>query len=267
MKHLRIVLSLLLALVLTAGMLAGCKNDPATENTTGQPDDTEAQISRQPVGSFVVNCGAILELVYNEDGLIIDATGKNSDGNAILDNDPAIFGVSCADAVVELVPHFATLKLSNNSSSAMLLKSAPGSKEPSETFLTDMVAAVQNAANALTLDLHIFALNAKDLNANGEMTATQAKDLLLTVLSIGEDDYLSLNVTNQPVLGSYAFQIAQKNVTEDYLVNALTGDIMEGSVDSSFFDGGEENLDVEIELPTEDQDLDIEIDFTDDAAE
>ena len=184
-----------------------------------------------------------------------------------MDNDPAIFGVNCADAVVVLVPHFAALKLSNNSSPALLLKSTPGSKEPSENFLTDMTDAVQAAANALSLDLHIIALNIKDLNANSEMTASQAKDLLFTVLSIGEGDYISLNATTQPVQGSYAFQIVQKNVTEDYLVNALTGDIMEGSVDNSFFDGGEEDLDMEIELPVEDQEPEVEIENENDVTE
>ena len=271
MKYFRITLSLLLVTILMAGMFTGCKNDPESTDTTALPDNTEPQISRDPVGSFVINGGAILELFYNAEGLIVDVASKNSAGTTILDTDPQIFGVGCNEAVLELLPHLNALDHLKNNNYAVLLKSTPGSKEPSETFLTDIEKALQQAATAQELTLKIFALNAKDLNADGEMTASQAKDFLLTVLSLTGDDFDSLDATNQTVQGSYAFQIVVKDLTEGYLVNALTGDIMEGSVDDSFFDNAD--IDHESELPEEtqgdeteptgeSQGFDIEIDLT-----
>lgn len=262
MKHLRIALSLLLVVLFTAGMFTGCKNAPDTTDTTAsQPDNTENQILRDPVGSFIVNAGAILELVYNADGLIVDAVSKNAAATTILDNEPQIFGVSSTDAVLELLPHFAALENLEKNGYAVLLKTVPGSKEPSEDFLTDIAAKLQEAAEGQKLNLHIFAINGKDLNTNGELTAAQAQAFLLKVLSITEDINYSLTATNQTVQGNYAFQVSIRNVTSDYLVNALTGDIMEGAVDSSFFDGFEDTLDDESELPEETQDADVEIEL------
>lgn len=260
MKNFRTVLSCLLVMLLTAGMFTGCKNDPDVANTTdAQSESTENEISREPVGSFIVNAGAILELFYNADGLIVDATSKNAAATTILDADPDIFGLSCTDAVLVLLPHFTALENLQNNGYAVLLKSTPGSKEPDEAFLTDVAAALQDTASSQELTLHIFAFNAKDLNTDGEMTAAQAQSFLLKVLSLTEDIDYSLNATNHTIQGSYAFQVSLNNVTEDYLVNALTGDVMEGSVDSSFFDN--DILDAEAELPEETQADDIEIEL------
>lgn len=247
MKHLRIALSVLMVALLMAGMFTGCKNDTATPDASTSADNTESNISRNPVGSFVINGGAIIELSYNAEGLVVDAVGKNSAGITIMDAEPQIFGISCKDAVVTLLPHLNAVNNLQENNYAVLLKSTPDSKEPSETFMTEIGEALEQAASNQGLSLKVFALSCSDLNAHGEITPTQARNFLLAVLAYTEDSFDSLIATAYPVDGSYAFQIITKHLQEDYLVNALNGDIMEGSVDESFFDISD--TDIEIELP------------------
>ena len=251
MKHWRIALSVLLVAILMAGMFTGCKNDTVTPDASTSADNTEPNISRTPVGSFVINGGAIIELSYNAEGLVVDAVGKNSAGITIMDAEPQLFGISCQDAVVTLLPHLNALKNLQENNYAVLLKSTPDSNEPSETFMTELSDALAQAATNQGLTLQIFALNCKDLNIHGEMTSTQARNFLLAVLAYGEDDFESLIATSYSVQGSYAFQITTKHLTEDYLVNALNGDVMEGSVDESFFDSNDEDIDIELPEDTQ----------------
>lgn len=246
MKRMRALLSFLLVTLLMVGMFAGCNKAPNAGNDATTPaDNTENKLSMDPVGSFVVNAGAILELFYNADGLIIDAVGKNSDGINILDTDPQLLGIPCTDAIAALLPHFMAMNTLEKNNNAVLIKSAPSSNETSETFMEDLTAALEDAAKEKSLTLEIFAVSANDLNAIGEMTVQHAKNFLFAVLGIQADDNYALMSTNQTVQGSYAFQITLKNITENYQVNALTGDIMDSDVDDSFFDGATDDIDPE----------------------
>lgn len=249
MKRMRALLSFLMVTLLMVGMFAGCSKAPSAGNNATTPtDNTEATISQDPVGSLMVNAGAIVELFYNAEGLIVDAEGKNSEGINIMDNDPQLLGVTCADAMAELLPHFMAVKGLEKNNNAVLLKSTPGSDENSETFMADITAALEKAAQEKSLALQIFAVSAGDLNANGEMTVQQAKEFLFAVLNIKNSDDYSLISTSQTIQGSYAFQITLPNVTENYQVNAMNGDIMDSDVDDSFFDGNTEDFEEE-ELP------------------
>ena len=141
-------LALSTALVFSVSLLAGCSAQPVAGK---QLDTVETQYQAGGVLTLTVN--PELEVYYDGSGKVLDVKARNDDGDAILTEYDGYQGKDTRQVVVELVNaigqagYFAEEVESETGTEGrrITIEVEPGSSLPSETFLTELLADVQQA--------------------------------------------------------------------------------------------------------------------------
>jgi len=222
MKNTKKVLALILGCAMLLGILAGCgdKNNGNDETVPGNNNYDIAEIS----GSILLNANACVEIAFDDEGNVLNLQEVDHDGHELLADYSGYLNTPCADVVKELVAISSNLELLSDEHNHIVIKQLPKSELPSETFLTDLAAAAKDSAE---ISVTVSVVTAEEVDAEGNILAKRAYDLLQTALNV---DHFELIESNEELTdGVYAFNVVAGALEGVYLVEAATGYVYEGS--------------------------------------
>ena len=220
MKITKKLIALVLGAVMLLGLLAGCGETAST------PKETQPAGPSVPVltGMVVLSANASFKISYDQDGMVMELSGANEDGEAIVAEYKDFTGKSCSTVAKELIAATAEATLLREAKN-IIVKIAVGSQLPSETFLESVANEVSTAAteNASTAQVVTIGLDA--LDADGYINAETVQTLLQNELGVEKFD--SYTCDSAPRNGSYTAYITAGEVSGAYMIDAVTGLIVE----------------------------------------
>lgn len=225
MKNTQKYLALVLGFVMLFSLLAGCG---ASNDTPTVPDSNNYDVP-EIAGTILLNANACVEISFDKDGKVLNVQEADHDGHELLADFSGYLGVPCAEVVKELVTASCNLELLNNEHNHIVIKEKPGSTLPGETFLTDLATAAEEVA-----DISVFTsvITVQEQDAEGNILAKKAYDVLQNALNI---DKFNLVESNEELTdGVYTFHVETNSITGVYLVEAATGYVYEGSLETEY---------------------------------
>ena len=217
MKSTKKLLALVLDAVMLLGMLSGCGNTDAKPTTNNSP------LVPTLYGMLVLSAEASFKISYDQDGMVMELTGGNEDGTAILETYDAT-GKSCATVVKELLDATAETTMLRDAHN-VVLKLAVGSQLPSDTFLDSLAKEASDAVAANSSAAKVFTIGLDGLDADGYITLENAQALLLNQLGLEKFD--SVNGDPSPRNGCYTLTVTYGDEEGYYTIDAVTGLISE----------------------------------------
>lgn len=243
----------ILSIVICAAMilcLVACGNASAGKATLPQIDDAEA------AGVLFVSIGAEFKVIYDEDGLVMAVESTEDAFDEISDTYSDAVGSPCDTVVSQLIKR--TIEAEKHGATrVVVLKQAPGSKNPSANFLED----TRVDAAAVT-DFEIVLISAKELTAEGYITPESAKDILTRQLKLVD---VTVNCSEVEE-ATYTLTFESEGAEREYKMDAATGtvilditavdpfEIPEGGVDE-FGNPVAGEPEVDLEFPEEEIDI------------
>lgn len=244
MKKMKKYLALFLGCAMLLSLLAGCNKSQKDETVPSNKNYDVPEIT----GTILLNANACVEISFDKDGKVLNVQEVDHDGHELLADLSGYLGTPCTEVVKELVTASCDLELLSNEHNHIVIKEKPGSTLPGETFLADLAAAAEEAA-----DIYVTTtvITAAEQDADGNILAKKAYDVLQDALNI---DKFSLVESNEELAdGVYTFNVVADTLEGIYLVEAATGYVYEGSfetVDPEIEETEAHNEEVEI-TPTE----------------
>ena len=223
-------LAIVMSAVMLLGLFAGCgKTEPTPTEPTGENLSTPVS-----AGLLVLNAAAALNISYDADGLVLSVEGIDDNGSALASEYTDYLGKSCSDAVCDLIAasvHSAFLTPEEN---YVMIKQAIGSTLPGATFLETIQKDAEAVLDTLGSTAMLVLLTEENLDENGYINLDAAKELVLAHLSVESFDVL--DGSPSPINGQYSFRVTVGEVTEDLIVDAVSGDVYEGTLDEATFE-------------------------------
>ena len=229
-KYIIKILALVMCSVLLLGVFAGCNKDSSTNTPTPNNGYTAAEVH----GTILLNVNACVNISFDKEGHVVNIQEVDQDGHEILADYAGYLGSSCAEVIKELVEISYNLELLNSEFNHIVIKQLPGAKLPSETFLNDLATAAKEAAE---IAVSVTVITEAELDAEGNISAKKAYELLENALNV---ENFELIVSNEEIVeGVYAFQVEAGTMIGDYLVDAATGYVYEGTIEGALPEGEE----------------------------
>lgn len=223
-------LAIVMSAVMLLGLFAGCgKTEPTPTDPTGENLSTPVS-----AGLLVLNAAAALNISYDADGLVLSVEGIDDNGSTLASEYTDYLGKSCSDAVCDLIAasvHSAFLTPEEN---YVMIKQAVGSTLPGATFLETVQKDAEAVLDTLGSTAMLVLLTEENLDENGYINLDAAKELVLAHLSVESFDVL--DGSPSPINGQYSFRVTVGEVTEDLIVDAVSGDVYEGTLDEATFE-------------------------------
>lgn len=223
-------LAIVMSAVMLLGLFAGCgKTEPTPTDPTGENLSTPVS-----AGLLVLNAAAALNISYDADGLVLSVEGIDDNGSTLASEYTDYLGKSCSDAVCDLIAasvHSAFLTPEEN---YVMIKQAVGSTLPGATFLETIQKDAEAVLDTLGSTAMLVLLTEENLDENGYINLDAAKELVLAHLSVESFDVL--DGSPSPINGQYSFRVTVGEVTEDLIVDAVSGDVYEGTLDEATFE-------------------------------
>lgn len=245
MKHtnLRKLFAVLMSAVMLLGLLAGCNNAGNAGTTAATEDTTMAN----PIasGMLVVNANASVNVSYDNNGLVLELEGIDDNGKELVSEYQDYLGESCSTVVCTLIKNSSAVGYLTESNYVMI-KQAVGSQLPGTNFMEELTTDAKAALEAVKSSALLLVFAEKDLDENGYINLESAKALTLASLKL--DNFDSFNGTTAPVNGVYSFHVTAGTLEEDLLVDAVTGSVYTGILNTNDEDV---NLDGDDEIGTE----------------
>ena len=237
-------IAIMLSAVMMLGILAGCGvAEPAPTAAAGDGVSTP-----MAAGLLVLNAAAAINISYDADGLVLNVEGIDDNGSTLASDYTDYLGKTCSDAICDLIAasiHSAFLTPEEN---YVMIKPAMGSTLPGATFLetiqVDTEAALASAGSTAVLVM----LTEENLDSDGYINLETAKQLMLAHLA--RDSFDTLDGTPTPVNGQYSFRVTIGDVTEDLVVDAISGDVYEGTLEEATFEDDMQDDAIDIVEPT-----------------
>lgn len=234
-------IAILMSVLMLLGILAGCgETKPATAT-----EGTQAPISNpMSAGLLVLNAAAAINISYDADGLVLGIEGIDDNGSTLVSEYTDYLGKSCSDAICDLIAasiHSAFLTPEEN---YVMIKQAVGSTLPGATFLETIQLDAENALSAAGSTAKLVVLTEENLDENGYIDLESAKTLTLAYLAL--DNFDVLDGAPSPVNGLYNFRVTFGDATEDLVIDAVSGDVYQGTLEDTTFE--DDNLDDSIEI-------------------
>lgn len=238
------ILAILMSAVLLLGLLAGCgtKTPDATEDT--QPVATPVA-----AGMLVLNVNGALNISYDSDGLVLNVEGADENGSAIAGEYTDYLGKSCSDVVCDLIANSKLAGFLINESHYAVIKLAVGSALPGATFLETITMNAEAAIANAELTAQLIVLTEENLDEDGYIDLESAKKLL--VASQGLESFDTLDGTVTPINGMYGFSMTAGSLDADFIVDAVTGVVVEGQLEGHDYDDDLIEDDTELLEPTD----------------
>lgn len=190
-------------------LMAGCGNNSKPSETT--EDTTPAT----PAGTLYVTLNNTLELVYDQDGNILELKGTDADSNAIAADLQMHLGRGCVHAVRGFMRYVSDRKIIGDAKS-MTVRVGFGDPLPTADFLDTITVDTQMLADEEGTGVQIHKISADKLDSAGLILPEVAKILAARRLSTTAE---TLTGEDTVVDGQYTYSFAGKTCT----VNATTG--------------------------------------------
>ena len=147
MKKRRTIIAIVLALVLSLGLLAGC----SSQNTAAVTDSLSAETETAAGGVLVVKVNPEIAVSYDETGAVTGVSARNEDARAIIESCGDLAGLQTREAVTKLVTAIGTAgyfaEEIEGGARQITIEIEPGSQLPSDVFLDEIVGDVRNCVN------------------------------------------------------------------------------------------------------------------------
>ena len=234
------LLAVLLITALLISILPGCKNTESTETTNSAVVD-----ANDIAGSVLINAGAVVEIMYNSAGTVLQIEGIGKDGLTVAPSLQNCSGMSCANAAYEVIIKCADNKYLPTNAQTVLVKFVKDSVIPHDNFITDVASKAQEALP----NIPITQVRSEDLDSRGYIGADKIKDLL--ELYLASPVVPTFEGSLKPANGVYFLCANIDNTLSYYTVNAVTGEIADCSQADYEMDFYSIHIDEEEELPQE----------------
>ena len=210
--------------VLAAVLLTGCMN-PAGESLA----DT---------GILTLRVNPEIEIAYDQDGNVLELTGKNDDGANIVAAYTDYKGKSCDTVLRELVQrigeagYFAE-EIDGNGRN-IVIQIEPGSILPDQNFLNDMSATARDAVKGYQETSGVVTIDEKDYDSayakNGEaspyITEQKAREIALTQAGVDEAVFVEKEFDHDDGTPVFELEFVADGVEYSYDIHAATGEVL-----------------------------------------
>ena len=210
------LLVILLILMMVAS-LAACNTDSAPE-TTAAPTTAPTEKVSEPLGTLYLTFGAAIEMVYDQEGQVLELKGKNEAGNAIAAACQNQLGKECVFAARAILRYVADNQLIGDART-VAVRVGKGEELPDAEFLETIITDCQYLADEECTNLKMVKLHDERLTEDGELNLEAAKRLASYFLGAEEAD---ITGNNEPVDGVYNLNSGEKGCTIDAFTGLVT---------------------------------------------
>lgn len=236
-------LAALLATIMALCVLTGCTQKPA------QPTETQSVNNPLPVGMFVLTAGASVNVSYDADGLVVEISGNNDSGFALVESYTDYLGKSCADVAKELILAAVNGSHLTAHTKNIVLKQVNGVELPGTNFMQTIEDAVKAAAEEAKTTAVITLVDTEKMDEDGYINFETAQALLCNELGVEKlDAYYGLST---PTDGSYICTAEVGGDQTYHNIDAVTGLITEAT-EEELMGGEDEEITEEETEPVDD---------------
>ena len=239
--------ALVLTSVLSLSLLTACTQNAGTAAAPSLTPESPAN----SVGTVLLSVNPEIEMDYDNDGNVVALTGRNADGQAVLQGYSGYEGQACTAVVAQLVEKIdqggyfdATI---DGHEKNIVLKMARGSQTPDDDFLEDLAEAVRVVVKEDQIGSQTLALDDDDYDDvygdQGYINAAAAQSIISA--QMGRDDLQFVEKEYDLDDGDYEVEFVMDGVEYEYEVNAVTGKVTEMDVDVQNDDVNDRNDDAD----------------------
>ena len=239
--------ALVLTSVLSLSLLTACTQNAGTAAAPSLAPESPAN----SVGTVLLSVNPEIEMDYDDDGNVVALTGRNADGQAVLQGYSGYEGQACTAVVAQLVEKIdqggyfdATI---DGHEKNIVLKMARGSQTPDDDFLEDLAEAVRVVVKEDQIGSQTLALDDDDYDDvygdQGYINAAAAQSIISA--QMGRDDLQFVEKEYDLDDGDYEVEFVMDGVEYEYEVNAVTGKVTEMDVDVQNDDVNDRNDDTD----------------------
>lgn len=207
--------ALMLSVLMILSLFVGCGGNSSDE-TTGTT--TEATQAAEPAGTLLISMGAAFEIVYDQDGNVLELTGTNDTGKTIAAACTQYEGRGCVFAARGILRYASDNKLIGDARS-MAVRVKFGDPLPSEDFLDTIITDCQYLADEESTGIRMVKIGEEQLDENGLLTSETAKRLAARFLGCTEAD---LTGEDTPTDNVFTFSFEGKACTVDAATGLVT---------------------------------------------
>lgn len=218
------ILAILMSAVLLLGLFAGC-GEKAPEAT----ESTNAAVNPVAAGMLVLNANGAVNVSYDADGLVLSLEGVDVNGEVLAGEYVDYLGKSTSEVICDLIANSKMSGFLLPEVSCIVIKQAVGSALPGATFLETIEKDAEAAIAAAELTAELVMLTEDNLDEDGYINLESAKGILLASLAL--DSFDTIDGTISPIDGLYGFSITAGDLEGDYIVDAVTGLVVEGQLE------------------------------------
>lgn len=227
------MLALLLSALMVLSLLAACGDDISKGDTklpvgTEGGNETTAPATTFTTGELTVNAGAAFVITFDAEGLVLRVDGADGRYKEFLDfinEDSALVGLSCGDAISEIIKSVGVKGYLEESGFVAIKQDASGAL-PDPAFLEGVQRAAENALNAAAPDVDLVMITADQLDENGMIGLATAK--ILVEKFLGVESLTNFDGTDKPIDGVYSFTAGEDGQEEQVLVDAVIASVEYG---------------------------------------
>ena len=197
--------------------LAACNQADAPE-TTATPTTAPTEKASEPIGVLYLTFGAAIEMVYDEDGKVLELTGNNEAGNAIAEECQNQLGKECVFAARKILRYISDNQLIGDAKT-VALRVGKGDPLPDEEFLDTIITDCQYLLDEECTGLKMVKIHDERLTENGELNLDAALRLASYFLGVPEED---ISGNNEPFEGAYTLSSGEKSCSVDAFNGLVT---------------------------------------------
>lgn len=179
-------------------------------------------------GSVILSANAAVQIDYSASETVTKLSGVNGNGSLLIEKVHDYIGASATDVVSQLLTaakeegHFAELK-------TVILRQVKDSQLPQSTdFLQDLQARIQKEMGE---GYHVMLITVDELTEDGFISFTTARKLVelhlgITINAFSGDERMSNDY--------YGISVIVDGSSQFYMINAITGAVMEANADDFY---------------------------------
>lgn len=210
--------------VLAAVLLAGCSNP--------------ASVALSDTGRLILRVNPEIEIAYDQNGNVLELTGKNADGEKIVSSYTDYAGQSCETVLRNLVQrigdagYFAE-EIDGNGRN-IVIQIEPGSILPEQSFLSDMSNTARDAVKGFQEQSGVVTIDEKDYdpayakngNASPYITEEKAREIALTQAGIDDAVFVEKEYDHDDGTPVFELDFVADGVEYEYEIHAATGAVL-----------------------------------------
>lgn len=216
------IFALVLSVILVLGLFVGCNRDAAED--TGTDANTVATTTGNiyeeytPAGTLHLAFSGALEIVYDDEGNVLQITGTNEIGQTIAAACADQTGKGCVFAARKILRYASDNKLLGDAKS-MVVRVGKGDSLPSEDFLDTIVTDCQYLADEECTGIQMMKVIIDDLDSDSNIIPEAARMLAARFLGVEES---ALEGDDNIVDGTYIYTSGDKGCAVDVFTGLVT---------------------------------------------